>query len=174
MFKQNLPSFSLCSSSLVLALGTIEKSLAPSSLHPPFKDKIPLLQLNSLSSLSRSSVPWSSWWPHMELFPECLPFPPSLLFCGLWFEFFLKSGIKWNQTGYLISFNVKLCEYVGQKGWTNVRELSKKCDNWNFGTSADCCLNKQLFKPDSKHTGWKCYFAITKKVSKKVIFPSAQ
>ena len=49
MFRGNLLCFSLCPLPLVLSLGTTEKSLAPSSLHPPFR---------YLCTLIRS--PWTS------------------------------------------------------------------------------------------------------------------
>ena len=37
MFRRNFLCFSLCTLPLVLLLGTTEKSLAPSSSHPPFR-----------------------------------------------------------------------------------------------------------------------------------------
>jgi len=44
MFRGNLLCFSLCPLPLVLSLDTIEKNLAPPSLHCPFRylDEIPL------------------------------------------------------------------------------------------------------------------------------------
>ena len=64
MFRQHLTCFSFCPLCLVLSLGIIEKSLAPSSLYLPFRYLYALMRtllslafsrLNSLSSLSLSS-----------------------------------------------------------------------------------------------------------------------
>ena len=57
MFRANLLCYSLCPLPLVLSLGTTERGLAPSSLHPPFRYLYTLirspwafLRLNSLST----------------------------------------------------------------------------------------------------------------------------
>ena len=64
MFRRNFLCFSLCSLPLVLSLGTTEKSLAPSSWHPPFRYleafirsslSLFFFRLNKPSSLSLSS-----------------------------------------------------------------------------------------------------------------------
>ena len=64
MFRGKPPCFSLCPLPLVLSLRTTKKSLAPSSLHPPFRYLYQLVRsplsflvsrLNSPSSLSLAS-----------------------------------------------------------------------------------------------------------------------
>lgn len=97
-----------------------------------------------------------------------------LLFCGFWFEFFLKSGIKWNQAGYLISYNMKFCEYVQQRGG-QISELSKKM--WSLRLWYLCRL---LFKQTAfqtwlkTYTTWKCYFAIKKSLQSSFSFSSVE
>ena len=70
MFRGNLLYFSLCPLAVVLSLSTMEKSLAPSSLHPPFRYLLTLMRPHwafsspdrtvpalSLSSVERCSRP---------------------------------------------------------------------------------------------------------------------
>lgn len=88
----------------------------------------------------------------------------SLLFCHFWFESLLNE-IKWNRAGYLISFHVKFCEYIQQRGG-QISELKKM---WLLKLWYICrLLFKQFFKPDSKHTLLESVILLFKKKSPKL------
>ena len=65
MFRWNILCFSLWPLPLVLALSTIEKALAPSSLHSPFRYVSTLIEFSlslTFSRLNSPSCPSLSWY----------------------------------------------------------------------------------------------------------------